>query len=172
MRRDLGFTLIEVLVVVVIIAIISTTMVLGLGVLREDTDLKKEAVRLTTLVELANEEALLQGREFGLRLTETTYEFLQFDPDTRVWNPIIGDRLFRARSLPEESYFQLVLEDREVVLDDEDIVEDPEPQIMILSSGEFTPFEVSLKRDFSEEEFTIAGSQDGRIELKEHDEDL
>ncbi len=57
MRTNWGaFTLIELLVVIVIIAVISAVALLSLGILGDDRSLQREARRLSSLIELANDD--------------------------------------------------------------------------------------------------------------------
>jgi type II secretion system protein H len=61
-----GFTLIEILVVVTVIGIIVSIGLLSLSVLGDDRQLRIEARRIATLLASAQDEAVMQGREFGL----------------------------------------------------------------------------------------------------------
>ena len=65
--RSKGFTLIEILVVVVIMAVVISLAVLSIGVTGRDTQLDEESRRIEGLVDLLHERALLEGRDFGLR---------------------------------------------------------------------------------------------------------
>ena len=64
--RKGGFSLIELLVVIAIVGIVMSIALLSLGVLGDDRDLQKEGRRMIALVQVAQDEATMQGREFGL----------------------------------------------------------------------------------------------------------
>ncbi len=55
-----GFTLLELLVVLVIIGIVSSFAVLSTGLATHDKPLDKEAQRLLALMQMAGEEAVLK----------------------------------------------------------------------------------------------------------------
>jgi len=74
--RSKGFTLVEILVVVVIIAVVLSITVLAIGVTGRDTQIDDESRRIGALVDLLHERALLEGRDFGLRIEPTAYEFV------------------------------------------------------------------------------------------------
>ena len=173
-----GFTLIELLVVIMILGISVALLLPNLGSLRDDRDMQREAQRLTALIELASEEAAMQGREFGLRFGRDDYSFYDLDADTGAWVELAGDDFLRARSLPEDGEFDLWLEDRQILLeadarpaadnaarDDDEVNVGVAPHIAILSSGEMTPFVLQLRRDFSTEEITLTGNSFGAIEI-------
>ena len=89
-----GFTLVEIMVVMVIIGI-----TLGMASLNAipspRQDLQKEAQRLTLLLQLARDEAIVRNRPVTFEATPERYHFLVRN-ETR-WNLITGDDLLRER---------------------------------------------------------------------------
>ena len=61
-----GFTLIELLVVIVIVAILFTYTTLAIRGNSPEDAIKEEAHRLERLIELALEESILRGEEYGI----------------------------------------------------------------------------------------------------------
>ena len=175
-----GFTLIEVLVVVVIVGIISAVALLSFGVLGDDRSLQQQARRLSSLIELASDEALMQGRDFGLEFTRTGYRFLESDPLTSRWYQVVGDDLLRPRTLEEPLELSLALEDREIALgdrfaameeeededDDEALADDYAPHVLILSSGDVTPFDLSILRPSDRSEIVVVMAPTGEMEIR------
>jgi general secretion pathway protein H len=178
-HRVRGFSLIEILVVVVIIAIVSAIALLSLGLLGQDRELETEARRFASLVEVVQDEAAMQGREFGLEFMVGAYRFVEYDPYSSRWVELLGDDLMRMRRLPEGVEFDLYLEGQRVVLDFEpadieepdrdsmvrDAAEDFAPHILIYSSGDVTPFELALTRRSSQQSVVLEGDFAGSIEI-------
>ncbi len=180
-RGELAFTLIEVLVVVIIIAVISAVALLSLGILGDDRNLQREARRLSSLIELANDEATIQGREYGLEILQSGYRFVEHDPLLNQWHELLGDDFLRPRQLEEGMEFQLFLEDRRVLLDtsaadtereeeDTDPTDDYLPHILIMSSGDVSPFELRLLRPSDRAALTLTMSLAGELEIQDDDQ--
>jgi general secretion pathway protein H len=92
-----GFTLIEVLVVVLIVAVMIG--VASVNLLRAPEDqVREEAERLALLLQAAQQEAVLQGRLFAFSAGREGYRFLRLD-DQGKWQPLADD-ILRARALP------------------------------------------------------------------------
>jgi len=93
-----GFTLVEVLVVVVIIG-----LVVALVTVRISPDarqsLREEGSRLAALLGHAREEAIVTGAPLAWQRTEQGYQFMQRAAD-RTWQPVDRDASLRARTLP------------------------------------------------------------------------
>lgn len=170
-RAQRAFTLIEVLVVVVIVGIVVSVAVLSVNVLGRDTELTDETRRLQALFMLVREQAEMQNRDFALRLEETGYQFMRFDVRRGEWLTVEGDDFFRRHAFPAGVRPRLYLEAREVVLRPPADKKKPwPPQIMVLSSGDLTAFELRLRREDSEHEATMLGKVDGTIEVRNVDE--
>src|SRR5471032_1570221 len=114
--RSKGFTLVEILVVVVVIAIVISLSVLSIGVTGRDSQLDEESRRIEGLVGLLHERALLEGRDFGLRIEPAAYEFVIYDPRRDRWVMLDQEREFRHRALPKGVTFQLQLDSQTVVI--------------------------------------------------------
>jgi general secretion pathway protein H len=171
--RASGFTLLEVLVVMVIIGIITTMAVVSVRVLGGDHEMDEQARRLQAVLQQAREDAMLEGRDVGLRLDATGYDFLRYDSRTDSWNLVVDDPLLRERTLSPGLRAGLWLESREVRLTERAAPTErtpPAPQVVVMASGDLVPFEIRLERDGTDEGRTIAGHAEGRIELVTDDD--
>ncbi|MCU7942677.1 MAG: type II secretion system minor pseudopilin GspH [Candidatus Thiodiazotropha sp. (ex Cardiolucina cf. quadrata)] len=152
-----GFTLIEVMVVVVIIGILINFVTLSLGRSSPQDQLKTEAQRLSNLIGLASEEALLRSLLIGVDISEEEYGFLRLEEG--AWQPM-EDNLFRSRQLPEGMEFSIASSQQSGEDDEENI-----PEIILLNSGEMTPFELKLSSDRLESYYRLTGSEMGERTL-------
>lgn len=178
-----GFTLIEVLVVVVIVGIISSVVLLSTSLIDDEREIRREARRLASLVELAGDEALLQGRDFGLELARGGYRFVEYDPQQDRWFEVPGDELLRPRRLPEHLEFELYVEDRRVQLSEKharlgnedsptgERRADYAPHALILSSGQLSPFDLRLLREGEWSGIELRVTPAGEIEIDESADD-
>jgi type II secretion system protein H len=71
-----GFTLLEILIVLFIVAVMSGVVVANLPSFARAGDFDTEARRLKTLLDLARLEAQVQTAEFGFKPSHDSYEFL------------------------------------------------------------------------------------------------
>ncbi len=172
--RSRGFTLVEILVVVVIMAVVISLAVLSIGVTGRDSQLDDESRRIEGLVELLHERALLEGRDFGLRIEPTAYEFVVYDPTRDRWLTLNEEHEFHHRDLPKGVSFQLQLDSQTVVLKpiERNLGSDqapPGPQVAIAASGEGTPFRLTLLRDATQASASVDGDAFGKISHQSSD---
>ena len=173
--RSRGFTLVEILVVVVIMAIVISLAVLSMNSGGRDTQLDEETRRLEGLVGLLHERALLEGRDFGLRIEPAAYEFVVYESRRDRWVPLNQEREFRHRTLPKGVSFELQLDAQVVVLKavDRQLSTDaqtPAPQVAIAASGEGTPFRLTLQRDGSQVRASVSGDALGKLSHRNSDQ--
>jgi general secretion pathway protein H len=152
-----GFTLIEVMVVVVIIGVLINLTVLSLRSRSPADQLNEESQRLKSLIEIASEEALLRSSLIGVDISETGYGFLRLEKET--WQPV-NDTLLRNRELPEEVHISLTL--AQPPSDDE---EKRTPEIILLNSGEITPFDLKISSIHIDDYYRLSGDETGELTL-------
>jgi general secretion pathway protein H len=166
-NRTKGFTLVEILVVVVIMAVVISLAVLSIGVTGRDSQLDEETRRIEGLLGLLHERALLEGRDFGLRIEPSAYEFVVYEPARDRWLRMDQEHEFRHRDLPKGVSFQLQLDSQTVVLKPIDSklssTQLPTPQVAIAASGEGTPFRLTLLRDQTNAKASVDGDALGKI---------
>lgn len=184
MGRDSGFTLLEILLVLVLMSLASVAVISTLPVSAED-GAKKQAQSLYHRVSLLNEESMLSGKDFGLYIDDkaSLLRFmaldsagwkslddrqikaelplasnlaLQFDLGGDVWND--KQRLFKPGSLFDEQMFAEQSDPNNL----------PKPQIFIMSSGEVTPFSVAIypqQGDSEQDGWRVVAKENGQILL-------
>jgi general secretion pathway protein H len=187
--RQRAFTLIEILVVLVIVGILTAVAFLSFGILGDDDSMDREVRRLSTLIELVSDEATTQGRDYGLEFMTGGYRFVEYDPLLNQWFEVIGDDFLEQRQLDEGVEFELFLEERRVLLhseaqetereDDEeqqaprrDLTDDYLPHVLIMSSGDVTPFELRFLRDVDRSEITLEMTLVGEMEIRSDEDPL
>jgi len=184
-KRYSGFTLLELLVVIVLISIILSMATLAITTGSPKDRLKVEAERFSALLKLAQDDALLNATELGIALTENSYQFVIL-ADQR-WQPVSNNNILRERKIPDDMEFELELDYQQADLessvtkignvskvDDVEKFEDSEnkkykPQIYLLSSGEIIPsFRLQFLIPDTDISFSVQGIEDGSIKIKFH----
>ena len=95
-RSVRGFTLLEVLVVAVLIAVLATIVSVKLAP-DDRSRLREEAARLAILLTQARDEAIATGSPIGWRGSKEGYQFYR-RADDRAWHLIERDDAFHARA--------------------------------------------------------------------------
>jgi general secretion pathway protein H len=158
-----GFTLIEVLVVIVILALLAATVTLTLLGSGGDRELTRDAERLRALVAYACERSELSGRPLGVTLVRTGYLFSELDEDG--WHRLKDDELReRHWTLPLQATLA-----RDGIGVEIGTAPPPKPQLACFSSGELTPFRLDLALTDASLTYRIDGAPDGTLTLERRD---
>jgi general secretion pathway protein H len=163
-----GFTLIEIMMVVVIIGIVTAAVIINFTGKSRDTELEKEATRLDALFGYVREQAELQTRDYGFRVNDQAYSFVVFDVIANQWRQAEEDDALREREFPEGLEPSVVVEGRSIVLDSKKRdtgVKDFSPQVLIFSNGDLSSFELSLRREGSKDRARIYSDEQSEIRL-------
>ncbi len=171
-KKNLGFTLIEVMLVIVLIGLMASVIQFNISGEEPEDILEKTSARFAGIFDVAAEYSLLNNIELGVLVDKSEYKFLGFDGTS--WAEIPEQELFTTVTLPEGVIAQVQLDDlpiEEPLMfdastfnsdDDEDFLsyddgeQDEEvdengkkkkkiiPHIYILSGGDITPFSVTF----------------------------
>lgn len=165
--KKAGFTLLEVMLVLLLIGLAAGfVMFNAFGASKSDL-LKSQAQRLQVIVDMASDFAVLNQQQLGVRFEQqkNEYYFVYLD-DEDEWQRI-EEGIYSTYTLPEPFTYELNLDDlpwdvedrlfdRElfdenlsvsdagVEIGNEEEKKLPPPQILIMSSGEITPFVLSF----------------------------
>ena len=154
--RSQGFTLLEMLVVVAILAILMGTVIVGFTGADEERRLRTLAEDIQARLELARQNALQRNREWGVHVEENSYRFSEFDPQSGTWITQ-SQRPFAATSAAPRIEFEVEVEGFD--LGQFDPAEEELPDVVLFSSGEVTPFAWTLVPDWDTTPWTL--SSDG-----------
>jgi general secretion pathway protein H len=131
-RRCQGFTLLEMMIVIVVIGVLVGMVSLAAGV-NPAQQARQEAGALAGFIRQLREQAVLEGREYGVRLSVEGYRAMRLDG--RGWEPLPafyrwpdGLRL----SLEQEGYSMSLGADA------------GQPQIQLYSSDETSTFSLTF----------------------------
>jgi len=153
-----GFTLIEVMVVIVLIGLMASAVQFTFNGNDPDKVLDKESQRFSAIFNTAAEYSMLNNIELGLMVEDNTYQFLAFDGE--AWVRTSDTPFLAPYTLPETVAIVLTLDDLPLdepplinVLHEENEASELEfsgseldeeekliPQVYILSGGDLTPF--------------------------------
>ena len=169
-----GFTLIELLLVIAILGVITSISIFAINSAGRNDDLTIDARRLTSLIELSREEAIMQSRDYGIELLEDGYQFLEYIPTLESWKITKNDNLFRERKFSPNIQYDLFIENNAIEINQkqsapnniDELNLERVPHILILSSGDLNPFSLRLFRDVNST-LEIVALTDGTINVNE-----
>ncbi len=204
-KRMRGFTLIEIMLVIVIIGCAAGIVVLSIPggpSPKLGYDLAEESQQLAATIQVMSEQATQQGRTIGLHISEHGYQFMirqqtvaaeegspeqttskalddtLTDWEHQSWQPYDSEKLRTAGEFDEKISLALTLDgmrlqDEENRLgrsepqwfDTENQLEAKTPQILLLPSGEITPFSLTLQDQASDNRLfrQIKGQENGQV---------
>ncbi|MDC8829345.1 type II secretion system minor pseudopilin GspH [Alteromonas gilva] len=173
-RAARGFTLLEVMLVLLLMGLAAGYVVFNAISTDPAEQLEREARRLQVVIDMASDYAVLNQQQLGIRIDEEnrTYSFMRLN-DEDEWQFIEEQKVYEPVTLTEPFFFTLTLDDlpweegdrlferdmfdNALSVNEQDInvgeeePPPPPPQILIMSSGEITPFSLVFhyEPDFS-----------------------
>jgi len=155
-----GFTLIELLVVVVIIGVMTSLFALSFS--PDKPSPQRESRRFYQVLEAARQQAVLFNQDLGLELRGNSYRVLQFRG--QGWWPLDAE-LFAEYTLPGDLSQTLWLNG---VANETapDAGSKPQPQILLFSTGEVTPFGWTLQDPVENDEWRLRANPVGVFDLE------
>ena len=158
-RCNRGFTLIEILVVMVILAVVAGAVTFAIGGVGGERQLAHQAEQTQALIGYACEQAELTGHSIGIGVSTQGYRFSTLDHEN--WVPFgVGD--LRTRKWLDTTRTALSRDGRPLEVNGDY----PEkPQLVCFSSGEMTPFRLELGLSDVRVSYRLDGQPDGDIKL-------
>ena len=166
-----GFTLIEILVVVVVIGIALSVVIGSFTSTDREQAFQGYAERLSLKIEMARDKALQRNREWGMYVDEEGVRFSEFDESSGEWVEQ-SQRPYNAEPFGSTLEFKTKVEAFAGLPTNDD---EPDtrrekqriPDIVIFSSGEVTPFEILLTpKDWETRAWQLASDGFTRVALE------
>ncbi len=160
--RQRGFTLLEIIVVVTIIAIISSIIMLRAGTIRFHRKVMVFAEQLQSFIQVCQQQAILQPAVIGIIIQPTSYQAYYFSNEKQSQWKVLSERdsFWQSRLIPEDVFLQV---STSAPMSTTLI----SPQIVIQSNGNFTPFTIDVGYSGEPARYRIVGSDAGELSLQE-----
>jgi general secretion pathway protein H len=156
MRNNRGFTLIEIMIVIVIIGITVGFALIAFGDFGESKRILFSAEQLASNLRLAQQQAILETSTLGLRIDNTSYQILQLQ-DNAQWQPISNKGIFKMTYFPKNTF---------ITLNTDSHPKAGTPSIIINASGDLTPFTLSFGSNKENKLAVLVGSRNGNLQFK------
>lgn len=156
MKKHLGFTLLEMIVVVFLIGLIAGWTVLSI---HTTSPLEQENKKLYALLNLLAEQSMLQHRSLGISFENNSYHF--WERRDQKWQLLKQHQIFYARTLPKQGEWNLQIDGQKINL--ENLRE--RPHLIFWSSGDYSTFQLQFLNE-EKMAFLIEGRSNGQLCLK------
>jgi general secretion pathway protein H len=165
-----GFTLIEILVVMLVIGVAATFAMLRFGDFGQTRRMQNTTTELYLLLRTAQQQSILQPAILGWVIKENGFEFYQFivKRQTGSWQPLSRDRLFGFHAVDNKIFLQLHAENSSPLPETQDQDQTTViPKLLFLPSGYVTPFTIRIGLRNHSPVYEISGNAAGNIQMQE-----
>jgi len=137
-----GFTLIEILIVILVISIATVAATLTIGN-ASGRDMRRQAEQLQRVLQLAAQTAMVEQVDLSIGLWRKGYAVWRFNPVDRTWNLIQNERGFKEYDMPGVIQLSLRINNKQVLLPTS-LNTLKVPQIWFSATGEATAAEITV----------------------------
>ena len=153
MTDNRGFTLIEILIVIIIVGITAGFAMLAFGDFGASRRILFAAEQLVNTLRLAQQQAILESSTLGLRIDNTSYQILRFENSSN-WTAIANKGIFKLTYFPQNTLISLTTNNPTLK---------GFPPIIINSSGDITPFTLNFGTNTEPSLTVLKASPDGTL---------
>lgn len=159
--KQKGFTLIELIVVVTLAGIIVAGVLLNSSLINPHQKFITMTNKIAKLMHHAHQQAELSNENYALSLTKKGYVFLVFQGDS--WAAMTKKPLIAA-DIPERYKLELTIDNKLV---DRLKKDEFNPHVLLLASGEMSPFEWTFSDLDNDLEIIITGVYNGKLNIQQ-----
>lgn len=156
MRDKRGFTLIEIMIVIVIMGITFGFALIAFGDFGESKRLLFAAEQLSNTIRLAQQQAILESSTLGVSINNEGYRIMQLQNNAQ-WTPLSNSNFFKMTYFPNHTSIILNTNHRTVK---------GSPSIIITAAGSLTPFTLHFNLNKEEKIAVLTGSRNGDLKLQ------
>ncbi len=153
-KRNEGFTLIEILIVITIISIVATTAIITVSH-NKNSRLETLAKQIKNIIILAEQESMLRAKTFGLGFTPHTFQFHMYNEKQRAWQALT-DKIYGSHSIADNTTITVKVQKKNIPLDGK-------PKIIISPSGDVTPFVILIGNQEEPPRYQVVGEENGNV---------
>ncbi|CAM2904604.1 type II secretion system minor pseudopilin GspH [Legionella anisa] len=154
-KSNQGFTLIEILIVLVIIGITFGFALIAFGDFGESRRILFSAEQLVNTLRLAQQQAILGTSTLGLRIDNNGYQVFQLYNNAQ-WKPISDKGVFKMTYFPQDTH---------IILKTSNSTPAGAPPIIISSSGDMTPFTLNFGSKQDNNLALLIGKRNGELQF-------
>jgi general secretion pathway protein H len=163
-KFQLGFTLGEILIVMLIIAIVASVALLRVGDFSYGKSARDVSRQLVAYCRVTQQQAILQPAVLGLEINQRGYQAFRFDEDSQAWVSLNqDDHFWREQRVPETIQMEVSVDSQ--ALSFPTTVTQHSPQIIFSPSGELSPFSIQIRQRGKSDVYAVKGNFVGLIEM-------
>ena len=154
MSNKKGFTLIEIMVVLLIVGITIGFAMLAFGDFGKKRRIILASEQFVNFVKLVQQQAIMETSTLGIYVKNNRYKAMRFDGASH-WQQFPAHSIFRRHSFPAQATIQF----------QPNIASTKNPQIIINESGDMSSFKLAVNIE-NDEVAVIEGHHNGTIALE------
>ncbi len=154
MKNNRGFTLIEILVVLLIIGITLGFAMLAFGDFGGNRRIIVAAEQFVNYVKFIQQDAILETGTLGIKLDQNGYQVMRFIP-LKNWQPMLKKGVFHQQRFPSNALVHL-----------ENNSQMDGPQIIINAAGDMSAFSLNFGSKKQANIARVIGGRDGSVALQ------
>lgn len=146
-----GFTLIEILIVIVIIGITMGFALVAFGDFGADKRILFSAEQLLNNLKTVQQQAILESSTLGLRINQESYQIVKYQDD---WHVVSNKGIYKVFFFPKNT---------KIILQTNTQNQSNTPAIVINASGDITPFTLQMGTKDNPAIATITANYNGSL---------